>query len=472
LFGFFKKLIHKDNIEFMKHTKNYLGASMIKNLLLVLSIPLFTRWLAKEEYGILSIFTSLVTLMTIGFGLNLRGGIIRYYFENEDDFDAALGSNLIFISVFNFFLLIFLFLVNNQLADFFTIDRRVFFLAVVAALFSVPLEIYLRYLQGSKQSKKFFHVSVVRIAGVLAVAIGIMYYLSKERYYGKIFGELAVTGLLAVYAIYKMTKLAKFAFDWKYIRYTLRFSLPLIPHAMSRYILGYFDRIIINQLGTAVETGIYSFAYDVGMAMNVIVMATIKAWHPIFFEEYNNKNYEKIDRMVKDYAQKIYFFAVVIILFAKETTLIIADRKYYDALEIIPVIVLGYVFVFLYTLYFQYASYRKRTELISLNTFIAGFVNIFLNYWLIPIYGYKIAAATTLFSYILLFHFANAKFVLKEHVITLKKLLPGLFFLIIISSIYFFWLANLNYLLAMPIKLVFIALSFYILLYRDNEVKN
>ena len=134
-------------------------------------------------------------------------------------------------------------------------------------------------------------------------------------------------------------------------------------------------------------------------------------------------------------------------------------------------VVMGYVFVFLYTLYFQYASFRKRTELISLSTFIAGFLNIFLNYWLIPIFGYKVAAATTLVSFIALFllHFANAKFILRERVIPLMKVLPGLFYLLGIMALYMLWVAQLPYLLSLPVKVAVIGISFYVLIYKPSR---
>jgi O-antigen/teichoic acid export membrane protein len=106
----------------------------------------------------------------------------------------------------------------------------------------------------------------------------------------------------------------------------------------------------------------------------------------------------------------------------------VVDQSYFAALPLVPIVVLGYVFVFLYTLFFQYAAYRHRTGLISLNTFIAGFANIGLNYWLIPIYGYQAAAYTTLASFVLLFllHYLNARVVLREHVLAMGQLLPNL----------------------------------------------
>jgi O-antigen/teichoic acid export membrane protein len=105
-----------------------------------------------------------------------------------------------------------------------------------------------------------------------------------------------------------------------------------------------------------------------------------------------------------------------------------------------------------------------------LNTFIAGFTNIGLNYWLIPILGYTAAAYTTFASYILLFvlHYSNARFVLKEDVISLRKLIPNFVLVSVIGSIYMI-LNNYisSYWIMFLIKISVLSFSFYYFIFRD-----
>jgi len=49
------QLIGKDNIEFISHSKNYLEAGIFTRALSFISIPVFTRLLLPNEYGILAI---------------------------------------------------------------------------------------------------------------------------------------------------------------------------------------------------------------------------------------------------------------------------------------------------------------------------------------------------------------------------------------------------------------------------------
>ncbi|MDZ4864769.1 MAG: oligosaccharide flippase family protein [Gemmatimonadota bacterium] len=422
-------LFGAENREFLAHGRNYLSGTLVANVLVALSIPLLTQLLTPAEYGVLSVFTSsVVPILTVLLSLNLNSGITRYYLEDPPDFDACLGSNLLFLLGFTGIMGVALFLLREPLAAFTKLDPDVFLAAVGVAMLAGLIEIHLALLNASRQSRWYSVLTVLRTGGTVALFLLLAVMLTERKYLGRVYADLIVSGVFAAYAAWSLGRMARFRIEWKHIRYVLIFSLPLIPHSISRFVLGYFDRIILLQLTTKEATGLYSFAYDVGTAMNLVVLASAKAWRPIFFDDYRVGNFDKINRMSRHYADYVYLAAVAIMLFAGDVALLLVDARYYGALPLVPVIVLSYVFVFLYTLFFQYAAFRNRTGLISLNTFIAGFANIGLNYYFIPLYGYQVAAYTTLASFVLLFllHYFNARVVLREQVLALGHLLPNL----------------------------------------------
>jgi len=209
---------------------------------------------------------------------------------------------------------------------------------------------------------------------------------------------------------------------------SLRYGLPLIPHTLSRYILGYFDQLQINQLSGGVDTGRYAFAANIALFMGFIVTAAGKAWHPIFISKYHEGATAELESLSAPYANKIFLASCALSILTGELIYLVVPKPYHAGVPLIPIIVLGYVFVFIYTLYFQYSSYRKRTELISIATLLAGALNIALNAHFIPQYGYQAAAYTTVASFmaLLALHYANARLILKEDVLRFRRLLPGL----------------------------------------------
>jgi O-antigen/teichoic acid export membrane protein len=461
-----------ENREFLAHGRNYLSGTLVGNALVALSVPLLTQILTTAEYGVISVFTSVVSILTVVIGLNLNSGITRYYLEDPKDFDRSLGSNLVFMFGFTLVAGVVLYFARRPLAAFTSLDPDVFLFAVGVSMFAGFIEIHLALLNASKQSGKYSVLTVLRTGATLAVFVLLVVLLKERKYMGKVYADFLVSGLFAGYGIYYLSRLAHFTIEAKHIRYALMFSLPLIPHTISRFILGYYDRIIIRQLTTAEATGLYSFAYDVGTAMNLVVMASGKAWRPFFFEDYRTGQFEKINRMALEYANHIYLAAVAIILFSSDVVILLADKQYHAALPLVPIIVLGYVFVFLYTLFFQYAAFRHRTGLISINTFIAGFANIGLNYYYIPIYGYQAAAYTTLASFALLFllHYINARVVLKEKVLSISQLIPHLLVTCGIAVAFIVLTRTVaSYPLLLLMRLLLMGLAVYLFVFRKRR---
>lgn len=466
--SYLRKIIGKENIEFISHVKNYMTATFFTKALAFISVPIFTRLLTPDEYGILAIFTSIISIATILMGLNFHGSVARYYHEKEKNFGQFISSNILFLFLFNIFSFSLINLFKKEISTLINIDVDIFMIAVIVAIFNIPIKMFLSYLQTSKQSGKYSVLSVSKSVLILVISIVWVYLLSEQRYFGKIYANLVVSGVIFIIAIIYFIKLGKPKFKSKYVKYSLLFGVPLIPHALSHFILSYFDRIAINQLIGSIDTGLYSFAYNVGLIMNVVVMAMNKAWVPMFYDNLKEDNYEKINSMAISYSKYIFFAAISLILFSKEIVIILADKSYYAALDLVPIIILSSVFVFFYTLFANYSFYRKKTILISTATLLAGAINIGLNYWLIPKFGYIAAAYTTLFSYIILFilHYINARFIVGEKVIKLKRIVIDFLILILGTAIYLIFINTINiYLILLILKTtIFIAMFYYYIL--------
>ena len=122
-------------------------------------------------------------------------------------------------------------------------------------------------------------------------------------------------------------------------------------------------------------------------------------------------------------------------------------------------------------MYVNYAFYQKKTYLIAVITIITGAINVGLNYWLIPIYGYEVAAWTTLFSYacLFIFNYLNVKFIIKmNEVIRLRALVPN-FVKILLVVIGFYLMKNLidNYFYLFVIKVITLLLGVSVLYIKE-----
>lgn len=421
----------KDLGEFLKHSKNYISASFFLKGLALISIPIITYLLSPEEYGKVGIFTSLVNFLVILLSLNTFTSIVRYYHENEKRIFEFIWTLIIFLIPFLIVInIVFYNSIKLLLLETFNIENNIFLGALISASLFILVRYYLSFLQTSQQSYRYNKISTLRGFALLLLTITLYYFLTTDKYLGRIYAEIVVNIVFVIYVIVAFyTISSRRKFNASLLKYSLSYSIPLIPHALSVVLLNSSDRIILNQLRGPVETGYYTFAYQVGLALEIVIIGTNKSWVPMFFKRIKENKYDDIEKLAVKYKKLIFLLAVILILYVGDVVKLLANKSYHNSLDIIPIILISYCFMFIYTIYGNYALYSKKTLMIAINTLIAGTVNIILNYIFIPEYGYFAASLSTLVSFFLLMimHYLSAKFILSIKPVSILKLISGIF---------------------------------------------
>jgi len=101
---------------------------------------------------------------------------------------------------------------------------------------------------------------------------------------GMLEGKLIAIALTLLVALWNMRTLLTARFEWRFVRESLSFSLPLLPHLVMASGLIVADRFILEHYSSLTEVGIYSLAYTLGMAMYVVTQSLAQAWLPMFFD--------------------------------------------------------------------------------------------------------------------------------------------------------------------------------------------
>jgi len=427
---------------FLKHGSKYTTANFFISAISFIAIPIYTRLLTPSDYGILAVFDSAVGIFAIIYGLQMYGSIGRYYLEKTDDFPDFLGSNILVLVVLIIVEGAIFWIFREAIMNFFKVPTFLFSLLLIISILSFGYAIYGNLLVVKRKSNEYTIISVSRAILLIIISVILIYHLKTNKYLGKIYAQILVTFGVFGYCFYKLFPQMRFNFKIEHFKYSLNYCLPGIPGALSGFILTFFDRVIINQLTTSAKTGLYSLAYNIAMVLSVIYGGLFAAWWPTFVENMRDGKYDKIRILTSHFADIVLFFALLISLFSNEIIHIMAPAKYYAALHLIPIIVLGYVFLFVSQVYAFFTSYRKeKIIVISMNLIVVGSINIGLNYLLIPKLGYSIAAVTTAFSYFLLMflNYFTVRYLLHENVLYLRmflfKFIFALMFFLLLSGI-------------------------------------
>lgn len=216
---------------------------------------------------------------------------------------------------------------------------------------------------------------------------------------------------MALIAIFFLYSRGEPLLDSKYIRFILAVSLPLIFHNVGHQLLNQLDRIMLGKLMTTKEVALYSFGYNVGLVIQIVLGSLNTAWVPWFFEA-RKKQTENLQQVILQYLSIGLFLTLGYLTIFPELSLLLGGAAYQQGNSFIALIVISYFFVFLYTFPVNIQFYYADTRMIPLGTLLAAGLNFLLNLVFIPLFEINGAAYATLVSYfflLLLHHLVSKK---------------------------------------------------------------
>ena len=376
-----------------------------------ITIPIFTRILSQSDFGSYNNFASWFSILGVISSMCLSSSLIRARFDYKDKLNDFVFSILV-LGTLSTSIIYLIFCVKMEFfSTLLSLDKIYIHIMFICLLVNPAFSIF----QLVQRFKYNYKLSVLLSIGstVISVVLSLILVNSlSDRLFGRVFGmQLPLFVIsLAVY-IYYFKKARKV--NVSYWKYALTISIPFVIHMLSNTLLSCVDRIMITKFDSEQTTALYSLAYNIALIILVIFEAMNSAFAPWLGEKLNSKQYKDIYKVSQKYIAVFAFLIIGVMLVAPEALLILGGSTYISAKYVIPPVMLGCFFVFLYTLYVNIEQFEKKTFGMALGTLIVVIINVILNMIFIPIYGYIAAAYTTLFGYILLFIF---------HFILVKKI--------------------------------------------------
>ena len=187
----------------------------------------------------------------------------------------------------------------------------------------------------------------------------------------------------------------------------LRASLPLVPYALSFFVLTYGDRVILRGEVSFRDIGIYAVASRI----NLVAFAVFFTFTTAYVFEYHRIR----ERLQDQSLRKLTIFsaaAICIVVLsvselAVEVVRFLAPAEYHEAAALVPWLLIGQgCFGILSLLWIELVA-RENTWVIGATSGVAAAANILLNVLLVPRYGIAGAAVAQLLAYLLLLAIAT-----------------------------------------------------------------
>jgi O-antigen/teichoic acid export membrane protein len=186
----------------------------------------------------------------------------------------------------------------------------------------------------------------------------------------------------------------------------LLFGLPIVGGDISFWFLRLADRYILRIFRSAYEVGIYSVGYDLSdRSLGILISLLAMSSWPLVVQTWERKGVQATSSFLTQ-LMKLYLLicipaVVAISLLRMPIMNIMADKLYFEANQIIPLIVSS-VFFFGFQRWFQLVlALYKKTHFIMISVLGGAVVNIVLNVVFVPSFGYLASAIINVIGYAL-----------------------------------------------------------------------
>ncbi len=359
---------------------------------ILLFFPLLTQFLTLEDFGKWSLVIVVSNLLIPIISLNGSAGILR---EGSSNLKIGffLFKKYIYISgVICTAICLFIFYYGS--------DNWIYYSILISCAEGI-LILSLTYIRTEEKASLYFLISLFKTIALLIMILYVKHHsLSLNTLL--LYHFLVVTIFALSITLFLLIRYKDNILQVKFIPMFV-FSIMLIPHSLSQWIMSSSDRIILEYMLGSINVGIYSLAYNMALIL-MLVNSGIALALPTFMI----KNFKNWKRKKYDNKAIAYYTIVSIILFIVVILIYLIDLKYsrilgYYGKEMLPLIFLIYTSIYILGLYYFYANYLfyyKKAGIISKTTFKAAILNVILTIIFIYIIGVMGAAIATFISYI------------------------------------------------------------------------
>lgn len=413
----------------------------------LISFPILTRALSKEQYGVLSLINTTLFISVTFAKAGMPDGIIRFF----KDYNSSNESLHVFCStvvirglIFSSLMVAAYILFLPYIVHYLNIQSKylVCFSIMAIYLFFRPLNIIvLNFLRVTDKTAFYASINIFnRITSVFGSLMLLLWFIKEFYGYfvGVIISELLVSLIL---------------FGWFFSHYKvhlsqvsnslsvqlMKFGLPLLFTELLYLLLAYVDRYLIVAYMGEGALGLYSVGYNLAAYVSDMIMfAVAYTVVPIYVGIYKNDGREHTELFLQKCLKYLLTLMIPIffgyIALSRDIFLVLASEKYVSAASFSPIILLGSYFIGLNSIFNAGLYLQKKTKTIMIVMLSALLINIVLNILLLPRYGVYGAALATLGASMLSSALTIA---LSSRYITVRIDMRTVFFYVLLSGVMF-----------------------------------
>lgn len=401
-----------------KATFWFLVCNILTKCISMLTTPIFTRLLSTEEMGVFNTFLSWTQILTIIVTLRLDFSVfykgMEKFSDQKDEYTATMQTITSFLTILFFCIYIIFQKPINQITGLSTLLSILLFVEI---FFYSAISFWMLRQRYTFQYRSVIGVTLgLTFTQTLLGIIGVI--VTNYQGVGRILAWLLSNIVFGIFIYIHNYKKSKHIYVRGFAKFALMFTIPLLPHYFSSYVLDQFDRIMIQHIIGYAAVGIYSVGFSCGYVIRIITSSFNNTLIPWIFQTLKKQDYQTLRRCINSIFHCVLICFMGYMTLAPEIVHIFAPVQYYNAVYTMVVITASAFLIFVYELYSNMEIYFGENKFSMYIAIVGSVMNMILNYIFILKYGYTAAAYTTMVSYIYfcISHFIYIRRVMKKKI--------------------------------------------------------
>lgn len=423
-----------------------------------LILPILTAYLTKFEYGSYDlIITSLSFFLPI-ITLQIEQASFRFLIDKEkiEEKSRVISTSTVYVllaSVLMYFSGLII------LSGFSSRSKQLILIFAIANLFYRYL---LQVNRGLRQLKIYSAMSLSN--SLLNVIFVIIFVWQMELGLEGLLLSLNISIVLSIIFGFLIGRLGQYlwisSFDKNQLKELLAYSIPLLPNAISWWVVGLSDRWIITSFLGLQFNAIYAIANKIPSIFNLLYNNFALAWQESASRSLEDEDYDKYYSSVFDGLYNFMLGAILLLITVSPAIFkLLVDKSYASAYYQMPILFIAVFFHSLASFYGGIYIAFKQSKQIGKSAFLAAALNVLINLIFVKSLGLYAASLSTLISYlaILIYRVLDVRSFV-EIKYGHSKILFGLVFVIIVSGVNYLnntYLNIINFIFALIIALIY-----------------
>ena len=399
-------------------------STILARIINFLFVPIYTRVLSPESYGVVTEFMAYIAVLQVVLVLGLETGCFR--FANKEGVDPKKVYSSAFVTVFgvsaSFLALMIAF--ASPIASWLGYEGYgscVMYMGGILALDAVTAILFAKLRQENK-AMKFAIFKTVKIITETAANLFLFLWFPKNvdscrwlltfvpetpdfsYVIFAIFISCIVCGLLFIPDFAKLS----FRLDRKLMKQMLAYSIPLMVAALPGIVNDFLDRILFRFFDTNADAwrsslGLYQAAVKLAVIMNLFIQMFRYAAEPFFFRRAKEKDSPALYASVQEYFTAFCGLVFLGVILYIDIIALILGPQFRAAVGIVPIMLLSYMILGMLFNVSMWYKLSGKTDMAIWITLAGLAVTAVVIVIFMPKYSYWAAAFGHLASYIVMF---------------------------------------------------------------------